>query len=975
MTTCVCLLISGCTNAPADEAELKFGAALQKNPADLEARLGLSRVLAEKDACEQAVAVIRRGPKDDPNNASLFEALAKVFLSWREEEVEDPHAFEAAKDSLKKQVDSGTGGAEALKVLGYVEKRLEQYQLSLDSFTMAFRLDPEDTFNQGRVGYAYTICGKYEKGLPLIRDAAERKPDHYLLWWWLGDTQRALGQYEDALDSFARTSPLCPRWERATLSEVIWFTRWLAAKEKSMSAFLAHREFGERHESDLRLDRAIAEYELALQVLPAERHYDAGWCNTRVAECYRDVGKLEVAIEHALRGVEAHKKYGDAEGLTYAYQYVSTTYGDLAWRHKDRKTEFLEKAISAAEMEAHYAAQVSATSAWADDALVRLCMDTAEAYGVRDPRVKKYRDKVVERLPGGAAVKDPSAAAFVQCEARMQLLEENYAKARELYEMALTYYEESKHAGIMITVPFVYNSLINACWKTGDIDAALEYAEKSIEKLSTLRSALGEDQLKRAIGGAARNWLFSSALLPIIIQRNQYERAFDYGERYKCRSLLDLLGSKTAASKLRMVERKRVSKGMTLGHLRKIEQQIEEVRSSARPEDVGSLERTLSIEKANYERLAEDVSAAEHELRSFETVDALNVEQLRPLADGLTIVSYTVGEWGACATILSRDDIQGVTMQGVSEENLRVVIEAFRREMGLKATLARDLTIEVEGKKTELPEEVKKGASELLYKALIEPVLPYIKTKLIIISPDSVLNYLPFEALQKNGRYLIEDYAIAYAPSASVLKICMDRNRNRREKVLAFGNPNLKNPAFRLVHAEDEVNSLKGLFPQVDVYTGDNATERVLQEHGSEYDILHFACHGELNLDEPMLTSLRLAPDDENDGYLHAGEVFDYDLSASLVVLSACNSALGELTSGNELMGLTRSFLYAGVPSIVASLWTVDDRSTAYLMQQFYRNLGTMTKADALREAKLATMKKYPSPFHWAAFCLQGDYR
>jgi CHAT domain-containing protein len=133
--------------------------------------------------------------------------------------------------------------------------------------------------------------------------------------------------------------------------------------------------------------------------------------------------------------------------------------------------------------------------------------------------------------------------------------------------------------------------------------------------------------------------------------------------------------------------------------------------------------------------------------------------------------------------------------------------------------------------------------------------------------------------------------------------------------------------------------------------------------------------HGELNVDDPMLTSLRLAPDEENDGYLHAGEVFEHDLSASLVVLSACNSALGELTSGNELMGLTRSFLYAGVPSIVASLWTVDDRSTSFLMQQFYRNLGTMNKADALREAKLATMKEYPSPFHWAAFCLQGDYR
>jgi CHAT domain-containing protein len=187
---------------------------------------------------------------------------------------------------------------------------------------------------------------------------------------------------------------------------------------------------------------------------------------------------------------------------------------------------------------------------------------------------------------------------------------------------------------------------------------------------------------------------------------------------------------------------------------------------------------------------------------------------------------------------------------------------------------------------------------------LIASVLPYLDTKLLYISADNYLNYLPFEALKKDGRFLVEDFAVAYTPSASVLKFCLDKNRYQRETVLALGNPNLKNPAFRLVHAENEVNGIKGLFPKVDVYAGDAATEAVVKLQGVDYDILHFACHGELNLDDPMLTSLRLAPDAENDGYLHAGEVFDCDLTASLVVLSACNSALGELTSGNELMGL-----------------------------------------------------------------------
>jgi len=244
------------------------------------------------------------------------------------------------------------------------------------------------------------------------------------------------------------------------------------------------------------------------------------------------------------------------------------------------------------------------------------------------------------------------------------------------------------------------------------------------------------------------------------------------------------------------------------------------------------------------------------------------------------------------------------------------------------------------------------------------------------VSPYGVLNHVPLEALKNpQGRYLVEDFAIVYTPSASVLKLCMDKERHGRESVLALGNPNLRNPAFQLAYAENEVKGLEGLFPTADVYTSDEATEPVLKQRGADYDILHFACHGELNLDEPMLTALRLTPDTANDGYLHAGEVFELKLSPSLVVLSACNSALGELSTGNELMGLTRSFLFAGAPSTVASLWVVDDRSTAFLMKHFYENLTTMNKAEALRQAKLATMEDFPNPFHWAAFCLQGDYR
>jgi CHAT domain-containing protein len=303
-------------------------------------------------------------------------------------------------------------------------------------------------------------------------------------------------------------------------------------------------------------------------------------------------------------------------------------------------------------------------------------------------------------------------------------------------------------------------------------------------------------------------------------------------------------------------------------------------------------------------------------------------------------------------------------------------LHALRAELDAQSVAKRDLQIEgaTEGA-AGAASGVDNAAAEL-YAHLIAPIREQISTALLIISPDDQLNFLPFELLEdENGRRLIEDYTIAYAPSASVLKFCLDRQRTQRDSVLALGNPNLRNPAFRLYHAEEEVRAFEGLFPQARVAVFDEATESLVKEAAADYDVLHFACHGELHPSDPILTCLRLAPDGDNDGYLHAGEVFDQQLNASLVVLSACESGLGQIYTGNELLGLTRSFLYAGAPAVVSSLWKVDDRSTAFLMQAFYQNLRTMNKAEALRQAKLATMKEFPEPFYWAAFCLQGDYR
>ena len=154
-----------------------------------------------------------------------------------------------------------------------------------------------------------------------------------------------------------------------------------------------------------------------------------------------------------------------------------------------------------------------------------------------------------------------------------------------------------------------------------------------------------------------------------------------------------------------------------------------------------------------------------------------------------------------------------------------------------------------------------------------------------------------------------------------------------------------------------EAKEIKALYPQSTVYLEKEATEERAKTLSPQNDIIHFASHAELNENDPLASAILLAKSDKEDGRLEVREIFGMDLKASLIVLSACETGLGKLSSGDELVGLTRAFIYAGTPSVVASLWNVEDSSTAQLMATFYKNLKTMTKVEALRQAQLQLIR------------------
>jgi len=216
---------------------------------------------------------------------------------------------------------------------------------------------------------------------------------------------------------------------------------------------------------------------------------------------------------------------------------------------------------------------------------------------------------------------------------------------------------------------------------------------------------------------------------------------------------------------------------------------------------------------------------------------------------------------------------------------------------------------------------------------------------------------------------------LSTVPSASVLKFLVDKGGQASDRVLAVGNPDL-GAALALRYAEREVQAIGETYPSTTtVLTRVDASESQVKRQAEKAGLLHFAVHGDLSEADPMASALLLVPGDGEDGRLEVRELFGMDLSAKLVVLSACETGLGKLSRGDELVGLQRAFLYAGTPAVVTTLWKVDDRASFMLMRGFYGALAAKGPAEALRGAQRALAVDFPHPFAWAGFMLTGAPR
>lgn len=524
---------------------------------------------------------------------------------------------------------------------------------------------------------------------------------------------------------------------------------------------------------------------------------------------------------------------------------------------------------------------------------------------------------------------------------------------------------------------------------------AKQTLEKAISFIEAERRGIGGETAR--VGFFEKKVEAYETMIYLLFSEGDFASAFNLTERARSRTFLDLLGSK----QIRKPKVKDLELAMREQALIKA---IGEEEEKLYPQQGEMTVRTIKIKEKSqklvklekeYETVINELVKVEPEYSSLVSANPITLGEFQGLLDDNTAaLSYFLGKERGFIFLISKEKINAFELQ-VKPSQIKESVLDFRK-IAVENTEDNPLTLK------RLRGEDWKESLKNLHKILVLPADDLIASKKnLLIIPQGVLHYLPFSSLlDSDEKYLVQRFSISYAPSASVIKFCFEKKESANKEIFAIGNP-LFEDLPPLDAAEIEVKRFASIFSSPLILTQDKATEAKFKEECKDFKILHLATHGELNKLYPLKSNLRLTKEGIEDGRLTVEEIFDLNLSANLVTLSACETGLsgayrklskrarekqdGQFPPGDELVGLTRAFIYAGTPSIIATLWTVYDESTARLMGEFYKNLKVMPKAEALRRAQLSIINSEvrttkgeisgSHPFFWAPFTLVGDWR
>ena len=797
---------------------------------------------------------------------------------------------------------------------------------------------------------------KYLQALAIWRSLDDKPTEAATLYqagWLYGD----IGQYQKALDCYAQARDIYKalgdlKGEASTINNTAWI-------------------YGELGEDQ----RALEMYEQALETY-TKLGYTDPTVISNVASSYSKVGQYQRALASHLRVLEMRRATDDRRGLSITLSNVGNCYYLLG--DKIKALDFYNESL-------------------------KYMLQNGDNY---------YTATVLNHL--GVAYRSLG----------------DYDKALDYFNSALSYRKTSgDHRGIATSL----SDIARLERDRGNVVEARRRIEETLAQVELVRLKVASPRLRTSFFASVQQYrdFYIDLLMRLHKDKpsEQLERvAFNASETGRARSLLQLLSE--AGSKIRHgIEPSLLARKRQLAELidRKAQSQLELLGGKHTEEEAEAARKELSALTSELEELEGRIRESSPQFTALVQPVPLSLDQIQQnvLDRETLLLEYSLGE--------ERSFLWAVTPDAIKSFELpkRAVIEPAARQVYALLT-ARTLnvpneTLEQRRQRLELADAEYAKASAALSRLILGPVAAELKDKRLLIVCDGVLQYIPFAGLPDptatDTRPLIVAHEVVTAPSASVVGLLRQETANRKpaSKMVAvladpvFSNNDPRVAAARLGHPTpvdksastyalrsgtepgldglrrlrfsrqeaDEIARLAGSDSKLKAV--DFAANRTLATSGelSQYRVVHFATHGIINSDHPELSGIVLSLVDENsqpqNGFLRLYDLYNLKLSADLVVLSACQTALGKEIRGEGLVGLTRGFMYAGAPRVIASLWQIDDRASAELMKRFYgAMLGQKLRpAAALRAAQVSMLKdpRWRKPNYWAAFTLQGEWK
>mgnify|MGYP000904633697 CR=1 FL=1 len=559
----------------------------------------------------------------------------------------------------------------------------------------------------------------------------------------------------------------------------------------------------------------------------------------------------------------------------------------------------------------------------------------------------KVREKVLENDPENVVYQSNVGATLNNIGNLLQQ-EENYSTALKFQLRALDYTLKSDDWNMLFKI---YASMGRCYEKLSNNNQAFDSYNKSIECIESIRGQYSLEELKLEILWN-KSHVYTEMISFLCTKMNNSEKAWEYLGRLKSRTLLDSLRLLELEAPESIPEELLTQEEKLLESIRIFDRLI---RKTEKTEELDQLTRKIKEKEAELKELYDRIREFSPEYVDLRKGQPLGIKEIKELigiqAKKTAFVEYyTTNEKVFIFVIRSDEKVPRVKIVDLTLKSLSIHIQEYFNEIVTMKGRTEETWIE-------------------LSEYLIDPVLEYINDcELVYLVPHGLLHYLPLHALFAGNKRLIEHFPIVYVPSLTTLKYSQSKTARKFESCLSIGyTPNENEKEI----FEGEAKLVAELF-NVEPKLGAEATSSILKNANN--DVIHISCHGGFDWENSLNSGLRLADKD-----LKMKEIFDLNLSTNLLVLSACETGLNGQKPGDELIGLTRAFLYAGAGSLIVSLWSVGAASTFEFMERFYRKIKEekMTKDEALQMTQVEFIhdERYSNIYFWAPFILIGDWK